>query len=377
MIHFQHDEPGACLRASEVKPKLDRFVAKYLETRKIEVPKSWRISPEHDALKYQMQFRADSNSKKVIDLNRANFRYYFGNIGSEIAKKKGVLYSTPICMRISCVCTETVSPVDEPLTLLELLSRLLGSFFKSHGFGTRNSKGFGAFSVIDETASNISLRPFFSVYYGIKYPDECDVNVLKDIWVIGNMMKSGFNFTFGDPNDYYKGRIFRYFTIRGIGSDKAFIKQKVLKRGSDSNRDSEEYSGYERFVFSRAMLGLPGTFEFRYNENTTTRSGKVEVSHPNIMRFKSPVLFRPYKNYLYFLPTEIPDAMFDAEFKLNDKPINTPTREEFDLIGYLDWFMLQFNTREDIHQFHNEDVAEVLDKRLQIIRSQKREGGNK
>ena len=26
MIHFQSKEPGACLRATEVKPKLDRFI---------------------------------------------------------------------------------------------------------------------------------------------------------------------------------------------------------------------------------------------------------------------------------------------------------------------------------------------------------------
>ncbi|MEG1331776.1 MAG: hypothetical protein RSC97_10070, partial [Eubacterium sp.] len=28
LIHFQSEEPGACLRASEVKPKLDRFIMK-------------------------------------------------------------------------------------------------------------------------------------------------------------------------------------------------------------------------------------------------------------------------------------------------------------------------------------------------------------
>lgn len=31
LIHFQHSEPHACLRATEVKPKLDRFLIEQLE----------------------------------------------------------------------------------------------------------------------------------------------------------------------------------------------------------------------------------------------------------------------------------------------------------------------------------------------------------
>ena len=34
LIHFQWDQPGAALRATEVKPKLDRYIIKrYIEKR--------------------------------------------------------------------------------------------------------------------------------------------------------------------------------------------------------------------------------------------------------------------------------------------------------------------------------------------------------
>ena len=36
MIHFQHNETGACIRASELKPKLDRFLIKKYGRDKLE-----------------------------------------------------------------------------------------------------------------------------------------------------------------------------------------------------------------------------------------------------------------------------------------------------------------------------------------------------
>lgn len=34
IIHFQHDQAGATLRASEVKPKLDKFIIEQMGDRK-------------------------------------------------------------------------------------------------------------------------------------------------------------------------------------------------------------------------------------------------------------------------------------------------------------------------------------------------------
>ena len=43
LLHFQADQSGACLRATEVKPKQDRFVAQFLEGQGIEMPKAWKL----------------------------------------------------------------------------------------------------------------------------------------------------------------------------------------------------------------------------------------------------------------------------------------------------------------------------------------------
>jgi hypothetical protein len=191
--------------------------------------------------------------------------------------------------------------------------------------------------------------------------------VLSDIWVLSGMMKSGFNFTFRDPTDYYKGRIFRYFIKRGIGGDKAFIKQKVLLGNNDQNARSEEHATYKTFRFARAMLGVPELYEFR-SGSKTKRRGKVEVKSDEIDRFQSPIQYIVQGNMLYIIPQEIPEKMFNTEFSLNGKAIQTPTNEEFSLQNFLDDFMLDFNSRVDIAAFRSPDIRNTLisDRRLTI-----------
>jgi|GEM_PF-4252123 len=127
--------------------------------------------------------------------------------------------------------------------------------------------------------------------------------LLNDIWVLSNMMKSGFNFTFRNPSDYYKGRIFRYFSEREIGGDKAFIKQRVL-RGQDWNPNSEERMHYGEFRFVRAMLGLPGGFKFLAKKDKTSRHGDVNVESDEIKRFQSPVQFCVQGHRLLLIPLQ-------------------------------------------------------------------------
>lgn len=67
LIHFQYDQAGACLRASEVKPQLDRFIimklgGKALMRNDTEM-KKWFISDMHNALNYRMTIHAHGNAQ--------------------------------------------------------------------------------------------------------------------------------------------------------------------------------------------------------------------------------------------------------------------------------------------------------------------------
>ena len=65
IIHFQHDQAGATLRASEVKPKLDRFLLNKMEQETGKRVADFKedngyavmfTDKEHNALNYRMNF---------------------------------------------------------------------------------------------------------------------------------------------------------------------------------------------------------------------------------------------------------------------------------------------------------------------------------
>ena len=71
IIHFQHDQAGATLRASEVKPKLDRFLLNKMEQeagKRVAVLKKDNgyavmfTDKEHNALNYRMNFEVPGNA---------------------------------------------------------------------------------------------------------------------------------------------------------------------------------------------------------------------------------------------------------------------------------------------------------------------------
>jgi len=390
MIHFQHDEEGATLRASEVKPKLDRFIIGWLKKNTKRIPASWFVEcdshgkPVHESLKFKLRFEVKGaplicgKDDKGIPIIHKSF---FGNQGKESGEFiKTVFYRESIAAKIVCMCSEkvtfnnTVEGLGTKAALPEVLGHFLPVFFAMHTFGTRGRRGFGSFTVKDSVVTPEMLLGFCPLLYYVEYAAVPDHNaVMNDVWVIAGMMKSGFNFTFSNLNDYYKGRIFRYFTNKNIGSDKAFIKKRVLTAGRDSNQSSEENIDYREYRFSRAMLGLAQNYEFRPG-NRTTRRGTVTIAHEprgdqqKIGRFPCPVLFKPHGKYLFMIPNEIPDEMYDTDFKFNNSPITTPAKDEFNLEEYLDWFVAEYNDKTDIESFANPAVRSTINRNLNIVK---------
>lgn len=91
LIHFQYNQSGATLRASEVKPKLDKFIISKL--REDDRKKEWYIE-NTNALNYKMQIVANGektvSQHKILTMKglkkeaRAQINgMYFGNQGSK------------------------------------------------------------------------------------------------------------------------------------------------------------------------------------------------------------------------------------------------------------------------------------------------------
>lgn len=161
LIHFQWEQKGATLRASEVKPKLDRFVLEklvekkgeeyikgkecYEKEKKEEVKEfealemfkkaywigkayGWLIG-ESKALDYKVRIKS---SGERTELNKLPM--YFGD-----TDKKGVSYDQELDLTISSFYNE----------IIELLKRYLSEFFFCYNFGCRQSKGYGGFEVFE------------------------------------------------------------------------------------------------------------------------------------------------------------------------------------------------------------------------------------
>lgn len=363
IIHFQHDQKGATLRATEVKPKLDKFIIEKMrwtkklkektERKKIkEAYKEWFIG-DTDALNYKMRIVTDglpeisraidltlkknneTDIKKKKDLDKEIKKQingmYFGNMVSakgaafeeavRESYKETVFYNgrEQIHLRIICFVDDLRKKIEE----------YMEEFFFVNNFGTRQSKGFGGFTAIkllggkEEKSKDpiklLSEKGYRFFYAEIKgnggYKEMLDH--AKNVYAV---MKGGYNHTkFDSPDSYIKGYIQRYFIDDYIGentgSDKAFIKNYKRKLVPESIKER-----YDDYVFSRAMLGLADYFEFR----DRVRGGRVEIfslgkNDFDVERFRSPVTIKIIGNKLIFLFGSF-DAICDKTFYFAPNP---------------------------------------------------------
>ena len=150
LIHFQHDQHGATLRATELKPKLDKFLIQQMGGWE-QVPKAWKI-PSQDtdiqALNYKIKILANSKNEHVSGVienyyrdrrgntRREKFPSFFGLMGEDGGRdSKAFTFYDQITVSIFCLQEK----------LLDKIKNGLGTFFIKTNFGNRQSKGFGSF----------------------------------------------------------------------------------------------------------------------------------------------------------------------------------------------------------------------------------------
>lgn len=179
MIHFQHEQYGAALRASEVKPKLDKFILKHLgngnyeEGKSVAKEKQWLIGKgDHPSLNYKMRITAygnvDDMKLKVNQRSEHKFtteRYplLLANMGGR--KKKSELVNLTMYEETQILLNL------ENISLYETLQKIIPVFFAINNFGQRSKLGFGSYTVSKINERNINTgreNPYFipqSTYY--------------------------------------------------------------------------------------------------------------------------------------------------------------------------------------------------------------------
>jgi len=340
LIHFQHDQEGATLRASEVKPKLDQFIIQNGQTlleemfnddELYETDKKYNsfvnqvlFSEQKTSFQYKLSIKNDSDR-----IDRFIVTSLISRSQAEEYKKNGykVLSKTPYfadnkVIKDARTGDKSIDDAKLGIMLQEgntvnltfrffdpfwklFLERILPVFFAATNFGTRQNKGFGCFYPINKTQQDFEynlFEAFFPVVYCSSIP-EPDLNrVFSKIDSLYKKLKSGER---GSDSELRK-----YFNNKSpiIEWEKPAIQKKISEISYQRIRID---SRTDNIQFVRAILGLPELYEYpRQNMKV-----KIKYENEDIQRYPSPILFKVFDNYIYILPVVTNSLLADKSFK--------------------------------------------------------------
>ena len=313
LIHFQHDQPGATLRATELKPKLDRFLIERFP----DLPHR-----THPNGKRSLDYRVTIETKNV-DFDDIPDRHplFFGNMGGGNKKRFSQADSVTIIFR--SFRSETLKAIEASFT----------AFLAVTNFGTRQSKGFGSFYREDHPF-NPSLVD--SDRYTKVYSFSSDrKNYQRHIDLLYRFLRTGINdFNFHKKQSFFytKPAVFHYAQKQNWIWDKRAIKERLLQVA--------EVTDPQRYRLVRDLFGLSTEQMWRSYDKT-----KILKSHREIERYKSPIFFKPIqegaKMKVYFFAEKDNHPMLNQRFTIRStrprRQMNLVTPQNFDWEDFFDF----------------------------------------
>ncbi len=311
LIHFQWDIDGATLRATEVKPKLDRYIFKHRK----DIPEEWIRNDVNGkvSLDYKMRIVATENNDTIQLGRNTPYDIYYGNMGDNAQVKKGVMNKAKL----------TISCFHEKL--LDYIDKIIGDFFIVTNFGTMQSKGFGSFTVDEKDDNN--NHDYICDLLKNEYTDKgkCYMfqsehgKTFKQIKAVYSLMKSGINFS----RSYHRSMLFEYahnMKVKGkivnMGNEKAWMKQKKISPALNrSGRYKPQKDTYSRYV--RALLGIGETIE--YQDNGPKVKVTIKETSGTVERLDSPILFKVIGDTVYFVGRKPNEEIYGKTFLFSSK----------------------------------------------------------
>lgn len=411
LIHFQPNEPGATLRVSEVKPKLDKYIIEKVGGGNYEAVKE-RVKINHKdwfgkkkniyALNYKMSIVPNPGSKVVLSSIEGFFGYrnskknhrapipapmFFGNLnGKENSKEDFTTKVFSICDKLSL----TIVCYHEEL--LKVIVQHIYMFFLNTNFGTRQTKGYGSFSIDYKEWSDL-LKSMGIV--GNQYEPKPYFTVKGDSKVLFTEMewfykaiRSGINDCFGQKF-YMKSLMFAYAKHEEIKEqwEKKTIKSyfyNFLSRDQISNgqKYSERINVAEiknhpkgdpltftsqskgKYLFKDCLgLSTVETWKIPYIDNDGTlmyhgsfilnKSAQSTNENVSVQRMKSPILLKPIKEgggyRVYVIHSDLPQHYLGKMFNLGiDRCKNAKlTLSVYPKFSIQDYFDFMFKKYDD------------------------------
>lgn len=373
LIHFQPHQDGATLRATEVKPKLDRYLIDMVFKNNFDEVKQFmngyekskegliRTSFEkgYNALNYKLSITANPDDIEITPIdNDTRFPCFFGNMGvsDTESRKQFSLCRQPVLITIR----------SYHKTLLEVIEKEAPNFFARNNFGTRQTKGFGSFYI--HSSDKLFELPGLYSYFVSEAMSTDFRKVFEDIELVHKVVRSGINDKGrgGRTLFYMKPLIWQYFRSKGI----AWEKRKIKKEFYDNILHSQEgdyseitdqdnwplfYTG-KSYKIIKDLMGLSSSENWRlpYNVEITKESG--DIDRMNSPYFFKPILinnkFRIYIDFNFFNK-----GFLSAEFKISNGrssfPLQTP--DQFDIDDFFEWCLL----KADINSLIGDEYSET------------------
>lgn len=345
IIHFQHDQDGATLRASEVKPKLDRFLTndfvKYFQNEakpfdsvinkirlcvKNKLPSLYSCQIcTNDNAEYNSQWFYFENAKPNKDkINseenkiRKNINEFFG------IKNLSIVYNTPFFANRDKVKNNEWGKVllgklnnnnqkiifkTKNEDILEILKIAVPVFFIFENFGYRQNKGFGSFTENKKFTINEIKHILHQKYNTIKIKQlvEGQISTENVFFEINNAYKNLKN------NQLKPDSV----TIRNYYRNHPKNQQfEWEKKATSTFAKGENVKLYDNERYVRAMLGLANLYDYPQ----LNPKAQLIISDPEkeIERFKSPVFFKVIKNNIFLVCNPIHDEIKGKIFRFED-----------------------------------------------------------
>ena len=372
MWHFQGAFDDCCLRATEVKPKLDRFLLAKLDkgdlavngralTSRDGVPSTWWANEDKTALNYKMRISAQSRSiieSQVPDLDRRTGQQKTDRNGKPVFRNLYPIYFARVgadetgdmeLVKMSGIRVELIVSDDR---LAECIEPIIPAFFASHSFGARQDKGFGCFRVSGAgSTGKLSGASYYFIVPACNNSEDKYQSLFQHINYFHKVIRSGVN----ERGCYVKSMMYHYAKYKKDVWDKPviratfnyrntlyrFICGKVdedklygMDRRKVTNRDgglkpvrSNLSNEYER---NRELMGKKNLYRDALGLSTSqdwiSYGNKVKTSlHGNKndeVRFKSPIDYRPELRddggfNVYIIIHELPDELKKARFDIS------------------------------------------------------------
>jgi len=259
LIHFQYAEFGATLRATEAKPKLDKYLK---EKAKGAIKDGWFIAGT-GAFDYKL--RIVSCSARVVELGyKTDYPNYYGS-----KEKKGVIADSELT--VICFIPE----------LLELIDKYIGEFFATNNFGTMSGKGFGSFFVEEKPLGREAVAKALKEKCGAR---RCYMftspNPFKDVDRLYKRMKSGFQGRFS--------LLFKFAEEYGFINEKEWLVVEGLSPVGSADEKPEDYE----YAFVRALLGLASHYSYMKQKKKVTIEDVEKDKEKRVERLPSPIFFK-------------------------------------------------------------------------------------